>query len=245
MQKKVYISSTFEDLLKYRSALYSALRKMAYDVQAMEDYVARDDRLVHRCLADVAACDFYIGIFAQRYGWIPPEDNPSQLSITELECRRAREANKTCLLFLLDPKAAWPQMFTDSETGGGHAGADIQRLRTEFSNYSHGLFGTPEELVVNAMAALYLCEVEVPVDQQGKPPAQSTPAMAQIPRPPVVGFVARRDRQGRDILARLKDELTPERRQFVALWGAGGVGKTTLAAEAARAWVTQFGSRLA
>jgi len=72
--------------------------------------------------------------------------------------------------------------------------------------------------------------------------SRSVPAL--IPRPPVVGFVARRDKQGHDILAQLGEELAPQSSQLVALWGAGGVGKTTLAAQAARAWAAQFGSRL-
>ncbi|MET0622972.1 MAG: tetratricopeptide repeat protein [Pyrinomonadaceae bacterium] len=56
---------------------------------------------------------------------------------------------------------------------------------------------------------------------------------APIPRPPVVGFVPRHDAGG-SIVARLQEELAPHRSQLVALWGAGGVGKTTLSAEAAR-----------
>src|SRR5262245_37578502 len=63
---------------------------------------------------------------------------------------------------------------------------------------------------------------------------------AAIPRPPRVGFVARRDQNGRDLLERLRDELAPERRQIVTLWGPGGIGKTTLAAESARAMADQF-----
>lgn len=58
---------------------------------------------------------------------------------------------------------------------------------------------------------------------------------SQIPRPPIAGFVARRDESGRDIVERLKDELAPAKEQLIVLWGAGGVGKTTLAAETARA----------
>lgn len=57
---------------------------------------------------------------------------------------------------------------------------------------------------------------------------------SSVPRPPSFGFVARRDPQGRDIVARLRDELAPGRTQLVTLSGPGGIGKTTLAAEAAR-----------
>jgi len=68
--------------------------------------------------------------------------------------------------------------------------------------------------------------------------------LAQIPRPPTVGFVARRDREGRDIIERLKDELAPQRNQLVVLSGAGGVGKTTLAEEALRALSATFQHRV-
>lgn len=68
--------------------------------------------------------------------------------------------------------------------------------------------------------------------------------LSPIPRPPVVGFVARRDEQGRDIVERLKEELAPQGNQLVTLSGPGGVGKTTLAAEAARALKEVFASRI-
>src|SRR5262245_37954477 len=67
---------------------------------------------------------------------------------------------------------------------------------------------------------------------------------AAIPRPPHVGFVARRDQDGRDLIECLREELAPERRQIVTLWGPGGAGKTTLAAEAARAMADKFRGRI-
>lgn len=75
-------------------------------------------------------------------------------------------------------------------------------------------------------------------------------SLPDIPRPPKVGFVPRRDESGRDIVKHLQDELSPHKNQLVALWGAGGVGKTTIAAETARelddagrhvVWVTADG----
>lgn len=75
--------------------------------------------------------------------------------------------------------------------------------------------------------------------------ADDRPSTVNIPRPPVVGFVARRDSEGRDIVERLKEELAPERNQLIALSGPGGVGKTTLAAEAARVLGSVVGGRLA
>jgi tetratricopeptide (TPR) repeat protein len=73
---------------------------------------------------------------------------------------------------------------------------------------------------------------EVSPEQSGEaaPPVSRT----RIPPPPVFGFVSRRDAQGRDIVARLKEELAPGRNLPVTLSGPGGIGKTTLAAKAAR-----------
>jgi tetratricopeptide (TPR) repeat protein len=77
-------------------------------------------------------------------------------------------------------------------------------------------------------------------------PSNARPAdgpASRIPREPAVGFVARRDQSGRDILTRLLEELPQGR--LVALWGPGGSGKTTLAAEAARALRASYPNRLA
>ncbi|HEY0319744.1 MAG TPA: tetratricopeptide repeat protein [Pyrinomonadaceae bacterium] len=75
-------------------------------------------------------------------------------------------------------------------------------------------------------------------------PSASVPELPELPRPPRVGFVARRDKDGRDIVERLREELSPKKNQLVALWGAGGVGKTTLAAEAVKALIEDTGQRL-
>ena len=63
----IYLSSTDEDLKDHREAVYDALRRLRHDVRAMEHYVATDQRPVDKCLADVAACDIYVGILAWRY----------------------------------------------------------------------------------------------------------------------------------------------------------------------------------
>lgn len=87
----IYLSSTYEDLKEYRKAVFDALRQSGYQVIAMEDYVARDDRPLQTCLEDVGKAQIYVGLFAFRYGYIPPveHDNPDGLSITELEFRHA------------------------------------------------------------------------------------------------------------------------------------------------------------
>ncbi len=104
---RIYLSSTYSDLEPYREAVYRTLRKMEHDVRAMEDYVAQDQRPVDKCLADVAACEVYVGIFAWRYGSIPPTAKPEQRSITEMEYREASTRNTSLLIFLLGDQAPW------------------------------------------------------------------------------------------------------------------------------------------
>lgn len=91
---RVYLSSTYEDLKNYRRAVYEALRKGGHDVKTMENYVAADQRPVDKCLKDVEEADVYVGLFAFRYGYVPPAQhhNPEARSITELAYRHLAQA---------------------------------------------------------------------------------------------------------------------------------------------------------
>ncbi len=158
--KSVYVSSTFEDLKPYRESVYRGLSKMRYDVIAMEDYVARDGRMVDAVMEDVATCDIYVGIFAWRYGHIPLQDNPDGLSITQLEYCEAGKYNRSRLIFLLEPGAAWSPKFMDSATGENENGELIRRLREKLAGQMHSLFSSPEDLALNVQAAVHLAEVK-------------------------------------------------------------------------------------
>lgn len=76
------------------------------------------------------------------------------------------------------------------------------------------------------------------------PTLTATLRLPNIPRQPVVGFVARRDKEGRDLIELLKRDLLPENNLLIVLWGEGGIGKTTLAAEAARSLIKDYGQRI-
>nr|MDT0661260.1 HEAT repeat domain-containing protein [Micromonospora sp. DSM 115978] len=115
---KVYVSATYKDLQECRAAVQLALRRLRVEDVAMESYVAEDRRPLERCLADVRECDVYIGIFAWRYGFIPPGFDRS---ITELEYREALAGGKQCLIFLLSEEAPWPRNVVDR-------GADADRI---------------------------------------------------------------------------------------------------------------------
>ncbi len=149
----IYISSTYSDLKDLRQAVYDRLHKMKHTVIAMEDYVATDDRPLDKCLADVGKCNIYVGIFAWRYGYIPPKGNPKKKSITELEYRHAQENGKDCLLFLLHEDAPWPPVQIERGTGYNR----IVALRNELCrDHLVSLIKKPEELSAEVVSAVHV-----------------------------------------------------------------------------------------
>lgn len=163
---RIYLSSTYSDLIEYREAVYHVLRKMGYDVIAMEDYVASDQRPLDTGLADVARCDLYIGLFAWRYGYIPEKGNPEGKSITELEYRKAQAMEISCLLFLLDEETDWPRKWTDEITDKTDRGERINVLRQELAReHMVDFFKSSEHLAHLVSAAVHRWE------QERKPPS--------------------------------------------------------------------------
>jgi hypothetical protein len=152
----IYISSTFADLKDFRDKSINALRKAGHHIVAMEDYVATGKYTpLKKCLDDVANCDYYVGIFAWRYGYVPIEDNPTQKAITELEYRKACETDKPRFIFLLHPDADWPLKFVDSHTGESKAGECIKALRDELGKDKVvSFFKTSDELSSLVVAAI-------------------------------------------------------------------------------------------
>jgi hypothetical protein len=156
--KRIYISSTVEDLKDYRLAVADALRKCGYDVDAMEKYPARDDRPKAASESDASNCDIYVGIFAWRYGYVPSEDNPEKKSVTELEYAAAGLAQKPRLIFLLADDAAWPGNLRDAEheEDEGKRIRDLRkRLKTE---RWAAFFYSPENLAKHVLTSVFQYE---------------------------------------------------------------------------------------
>ncbi|MBF0452071.1 MAG: DUF4062 domain-containing protein [Candidatus Magnetomorum sp.] len=135
---KIYISSTFEDLKVYRQSVSDVLKQLGHEVIAMEDYVASDKRPLQKCLTDVASCNIYIGLFAWRYGYIPPNN---EKSITELEYQEATLNNIERLIFILDETASWPPNFIDTDR------TLIEQFKKQLmTDHTVSKFKSPEEL---------------------------------------------------------------------------------------------------
>ena len=114
----------------------------------MEDYTAQDTLPVDKCIADVGKSEAYVGIFAWRYGFIPPSYDKS---ITELEYRKAVEVGIPTLIFLLDESANWPAEFCDTRQDAKR----IDALREEFKLQKMvGWFTNPHHLASEVQAAV-------------------------------------------------------------------------------------------
>jgi hypothetical protein len=205
---KIYISSTYADLREHREAVYRLLRKTPNrDVHAMEDYVASDARPLARCLADVAACDIYVGIFAWRYGYVPPaHENPEALSITQLEYLAAGAAGKQRLIFLLDQEAPWSPVHMDASTGDNEQGKKVVALRRLLAGaHLASFFKSPDQLAGLVHAAVTNWE-QSRAPQPAQPPAPPKPAahVRELRNSLLLAFTPAGERAAKQLAVRLQ-----------------------------------------
>jgi len=154
-KKQVYVSSPYTDLVEYRARLKTTLERAQFDVECMEKYPAFDERPADKCLADVAACDYYVLLLAWRYGFQPAADNPEKLAITHLEYREAVRLGKRPLVFLLHEDHPWPRKFNDKDDTA------ILAFREE-AGREHGVsfFTSEDHLATQILQALRAREQE-------------------------------------------------------------------------------------
>ncbi len=79
---KVFLSSTYVDLIEHRKAAHDALEQLGLHVIGMESFGARPEDSTTACLKEVEESNLFVGIYAHRYGYIPKD---SDVSITEDE----------------------------------------------------------------------------------------------------------------------------------------------------------------
>jgi predicted ATPase len=193
----------------------------------MAYFTARDTQAADYCRRAVSAADVYVGIVGLRYG-SPVQDRP-ELSYTELEFEIASELKIPRLVFLLDETAELPlpaNQILDVQYGARQAKF---RQRLLDIGLVVSMVSAPSELELRLYQAL--SDLAVAVDDPIPANAAVVPG-ASVTAP--VGRLPVKVR-GRD---RLLQVLTTET-GLVVLVGLGGVGKSTVAAEAARLIGTQ------
>ncbi len=100
--KKVMISSTSLDLPEHRKQIVEACLRQNMFPLRMEDLPANSDEAAEASLKMVEEADVYIGVLANRYGYVPQANNPQQISVTEMEYDLAVARKIERLVFVMD-----------------------------------------------------------------------------------------------------------------------------------------------
>lgn len=102
IKKTVFISSTYNDLIEYRNAVWTLLEKYDINIKGMEAFGAHKENPLDTCLNEVSQSDIYVGIIAQRLGSI---DENTGKSFTQLEYERALMEDKEILIYIINDSA--------------------------------------------------------------------------------------------------------------------------------------------
>ena len=146
--KRVFLSSTYEDLKGYREVATKAIQRFGWLTVEMEDFLSQDQRPKELCLDTVEHCDIYVGLFAHRYGSIPEGDKQS---ITEQEYRRARSKGLKCLIFILEDDFPWLKVHIDRN----ESEKKLEELKDELKkNHTCSFFNTEDNLSALLSASL-------------------------------------------------------------------------------------------
>jgi len=250
---KVYISSTYGDLKEYREAAYRALRRLGHDAVAMEDYVATGQHPpLAKCLKDVDNCDWYVGIFAWRYGYIPDEENPEGKSITELEYRQAEKKQKPQFIFLLEENHTWSRNQMDEVTGQGENGMCIKQLRQELGKKKLvSFFTNPDELASLVSASVGKWERDL-LGSNKQPEASAEKRQEPLYNArdelicPYQGLLAFTEKErpfffGRQTIVEALEKKLNQRKNFIPLIGVSGSGKSSVVLAGLIPWLEELG----
>ena len=98
---RVFISSTMNDLQEERMAVADAISEnIFWESVYAESFTARSESPREVCLEKVRRSNIYIGIFKDRYGYIPSENNPQGYSAVVLEYYEAKNNQLPIFIFI-------------------------------------------------------------------------------------------------------------------------------------------------
>jgi predicted ATPase len=206
---RVFVSSTLEELAAERAAASEAIAAL-HLTPVLFELGARPHppRALYRAYLEQS--QLFVGIYWESYGWVGEGE-----SVSGIEDEYRSGAALPRLLYIKEPAPDRQQRLSSL----------LQEIKSEGA-VSYKTFATPEELreLLARDLALVLTErfQDVAVAEvQPLPPAHPLPA-------PRTSFV------GREVELEEIERLLASGTRLITLTGAGGIGKTRLAVEAAR-----------
>ena len=147
--KRIMISSVMKNFSDVRDAIRDTILS-SDNKPEMAEYTVSDQPPVDTINEIVDKSQCYIGIFEQKWGWVPPKNNPKELSVTALEFVRAKENKIPMAIFVSDlEKKPKLQKFLD-EIGEHYTGKWFHKY------YSHehllGLIGLKIESLIEKIS---------------------------------------------------------------------------------------------
>jgi hypothetical protein len=98
---KVFLSSTIEDMKIEREAITEVIISLQHKISRSEFFPSMARTPEDVCLEEAANSDIFIGVYKNRYGFIPPDhDNLLQYSVTQMEYETAKNNGVPCLIFI-------------------------------------------------------------------------------------------------------------------------------------------------
>jgi hypothetical protein len=142
------ISSTAKDLPEHRRQVIEACQRVGLFPLPMEHLPADPADAAGVSVRMVDEADVYVGVFAYRYGYVPPS---SDVSVTEMEYNRAVERGIPCLIFFMhEDHQVKPG---DVETGTG--ATKLEKLKKKIGTERvAAFFKSPEDLRAHAIHSL-------------------------------------------------------------------------------------------
>lgn len=148
---KVFLSSTYEDLLAHRSTVEASFAISRIQYNAMEHFGSNPRPPIDTCLKAVRDSQAFVGVLGVCYGGCPPG---CVLSYTEREFRQARADGKPIFMFLIDERNAHvAPTYLYSETQQQQA--RLQNFKKYVRRkFTVSVFTSPEDLSRLVLASL-------------------------------------------------------------------------------------------
>lgn len=145
---KIFLSSTFVDLVPYRKAVTEALERLGSQVDRMEIFGARPEEATGASQRDLEESELFVGIYAHRYGYNPAN---SDMSITEQEYHHAMRLKKPMFCFIVNEDHPWAPSMVEDDPGKSKLRAFKAQIRTSRVTDA---FNTPEDLASRVVSSV-------------------------------------------------------------------------------------------
>jgi 8-oxo-dGTP pyrophosphatase MutT (NUDIX family) len=156
---KIFLSSTFLDLVEHRKGAVEALERLGQQGVHMEVFGARPEEPMKACIAEIDACEIFIGVYAHRYGFVPPGSN---VAITEAEYDHARQAGKAIFCFIVHDEHPWPPRMIEENPGKASLTSFKEKIRRDLVCET---FTTPGDLAYKIATSIGRFLVEGPAKE--------------------------------------------------------------------------------